>query len=90
LTWDPPYLARRSAETLAAWLHDHPGVEVIARDRSTEYARGATAGAPAALQVADRWHVIKNHREALERMLKRQMYGRAKFDLLRQQVLHAA
>lgn len=64
-------LPDRTAETFATWLRDHPGVEVIARDRSTEYARGATDGAPAALQVADRWHVLKNHREALERMLNR-------------------
>jgi hypothetical protein len=41
---------------------------VIARDRSTAYARQATDGAPTALQVADRWHVLKNHREALEPM----------------------
>lgn len=64
-------LPDRNAETLEAWLHDHPGVEVIARDRSTEYARGATAGAPAAVQVADRWHLLKNHREAIERLLNR-------------------
>jgi transposase len=64
-------LPDRTAGTLAAWLCDHPGVEVIARDRSTEYVRGATAGAPAAMQVADRWHILKNQREALERMLNR-------------------
>jgi len=64
-------LPDRTAETLAAWLTDHPGVEIIARDRSTEYARGATLGAPNAMQVADRWHLLKNHREALERMLNR-------------------
>jgi transposase len=64
-------LPDRTAETLATWLREHPGVDVIARDRSTEYARGATTGAPAALQVADRWHILKNHREALERMLNR-------------------
>lgn len=64
-------LPDRTADTFASWLRGHPGVEVIARDRSTEYARGATDGAPTALQVADRWHVLKNHREALERMLSR-------------------
>ncbi len=64
-------LPDRTAETLAAWLREHPGVVVITRDRSTEYARGATLGAPDAVQVADRWHLLKNHREALERMLNR-------------------
>jgi transposase len=64
-------LPDRTAETLAAWLEAHPSIAVIARDRSTEYTRGATMGAPAALQVADRWHILKNQREALERMLNR-------------------
>jgi transposase len=62
-------LSDRTAATLATWLETHPGVEVIARDRSTEYARGAKDGAPAAVQVADRWHLLQNIREALEREL---------------------
>jgi len=64
-------LPERTAETVALWLEQHPGVEIITRDRSTEYARGATDGAPDAIQVADRWHVLGNLREALERMLDR-------------------
>ncbi|NTU84056.1 MAG: ISL3 family transposase [Chloroflexales bacterium] len=47
-------LPDRRPETLAAWLQDHPGVDIITRDRSTEFTRGATDGAPAAIQVADR------------------------------------
>jgi len=64
-------LSERTAEALIDWLKHHPGVEVISRDRSTEYARGASAGAPHAQQVADRWHILKNLREAAERALKR-------------------
>jgi transposase len=64
-------LPERTAETVAKWLENHPGVEIITRDRSTEYARGASQGAPEAVQVADRWHVLGNLREALERMLDR-------------------
>lgn len=64
-------LPDRSAATLRQWLEQHPGVQIIVRDRSTEYARGATAGAPSAVQVADRWHLLHNLREALERMLAR-------------------
>ena len=61
-------LKERTAETLSAWLQAHPGVEVISRDHSTEYARGATHGAPHAIQIADRWHLLQNLRQALERL----------------------
>jgi transposase len=64
-------LPDRTAESFANWLRAHPGVKWISRDRSGEYARGAQLGAPSAQQVMDRWHVIKNWREALERVLSR-------------------
>lgn len=62
-------LKDRSAETLAQWLRRHAGVEIISRDRSKDYQRGATDGAPQAQQVIDRWHLLKNLREAIERFL---------------------
>ncbi len=64
-------LPERSSESFANWLREHPGVEVIARDRSEIYADGARQGAPDAVQVADRWHLLKNAGDVLERVLQR-------------------
>jgi transposase len=64
-------LTERTAEPLSQWLVEHPGIEFISRDRSSEYMRGATEGAPQAQQVLDRWHVLKNVREGVQRIVSR-------------------
>jgi transposase len=63
-------LADRKAETLAEWLKAHPGIEVLSRDRSKTYKSAMDTASPAAIQVADRFHLVKNLSDYLEEALK--------------------
>lgn len=63
-------LPDRSSESFSEWLKNHPEVVTIARDRCGLYAEGATLGAPAAAQVADRFHLLLNLSSAVERVLE--------------------
>ena len=62
-------LPDRKAETLANWLKEHPGVKILSRDRSKTYRSAMNDGAPEAIQVADRFHLVQNLSETLEKSL---------------------
>jgi len=64
-------LDSRTVEAVATWLKEHPGIQIVSRDRGSEYIKAVSEGAPEADQVADRWHLLSNLREALVDFLEK-------------------
>lgn len=63
-------LENRTAECLKTWPQTHPKIEVVSRDRSKEYEQDISQGAPHAIQVAGRWHLINNAKQMTEKWCK--------------------
>jgi transposase len=53
-------LPDREGSTVENWLKANPGVEIVTPDRSAAYTKGIRKGAPSAIQVSDRWHLLTN------------------------------
>ncbi|AQW90083.1 hypothetical protein BBD28_05160 [Elizabethkingia anophelis] len=68
-------LKDRESSTLENWLRNHPEIKIISRDRYGKYINGASKGAPQAIQIADRWHLLKNLGEAVNKLMTRE-YGK--------------
>ncbi len=62
-------LPDRSQQTIIQWLKRYPTINIVARDRSKEFAAAITAALPQAKHVADRWHVAKNLAEHLDKVV---------------------
>lgn len=66
-------LLSRAAEPLVNWLKQRPGVKVFVRDRALAYADAARVGASDAVQVADRFRLVRNVGDALQEVVDRQL-----------------
>jgi len=64
-------LPDRTADAVLPWLASHQEIEVVSRDRASAYADAAKRALPHATQVADRYHLVQNLREHLQRFLDR-------------------
>src|SRR5215217_2174 len=64
----PPGQERRHVRDLAP---RSSGVKVVSRDRSGEYADAVRRAAPGTVQVADRFHLLKNLKDVILRVFKR-------------------
>ena len=62
-------LPDRRTETAKVWMQAHPEIDLVSRDRGGDYASAASQGAPQAVQSADRFHVVKNLTEAVQKAL---------------------
>lgn len=62
-------LADRDSATVETWLQAHPEVAIVSRDRGKDFAKAATVGAPQAQQVVDRFHLVRNLAEVLQKIL---------------------
>jgi len=63
-------LDTHKAEPVATWLKEHPGVQVLVRDRAGAFADAGRQGAPDAVQVADRFHIVQSASQALDELLR--------------------
>ena len=62
-------LDQHSTEVVEQWLTAHPHIEMICRDRNGRYAKAARTAVPAGRQTTDRFHLVQNLRETVEREL---------------------
>ena len=61
----------RETDAVTQWMRANPSVEIVTRDRAGAYSEAAEIALPHAEQVCDRWHLLSNLRDNVERMLQR-------------------
>jgi len=60
----------RDTKDVYEWLKTYPKIQMISRDGASTYANAARKSHPLAIQVTDRFHLIKNLTEIINRYIK--------------------
>jgi hypothetical protein len=53
-------LESREKDDVSEWLKTYPNIQIVSRDGSSSYAAAINSTHPGALQVSDRFHLLKN------------------------------
>ncbi|MGV8104519.1 MAG: transposase [Mesotoga sp.] len=70
----------RDTEIVAQWLKSYPEIEVVSRDGSIRYAKAIREALPEAMQVSDRFHLVKNLVDGAKEYIKRTIPVRIKLE----------
>ncbi len=74
-------LESRELEDVTLWLKTFPNIEVISRDGSITYKKAASFAHPDAIQVSDRFHILKNLTEYCSSSIKRILPSRVAIEV---------
>jgi len=66
----------READDVAEWVRNFPNIRQVSRDGSRQYAAAITKAHPDAVQVSDRFHIVKNLNECARDVFNRLFPGR--------------
>lgn len=65
--WPIDLLGDRNTASFRQWMEEHEAVRVVSRDRSTDYSSAIASTGRKIIEVADRFHLVKN---ITDRMIK--------------------
>lgn len=61
----------RETKQVEEWLRSYPNLQIISRDGAQTYSSASIKSHPEALQISDRFHLLKNLSDAVERYMHR-------------------
>ena len=66
----------RESTEVSVWLSTYPNILMISRDGASGYASAGAKAHPDAVQVTDRFHLLKNLAEVVDRYIKNKFPSR--------------